>query len=150
MIKNLTLIISLDNPETLSSILQLLEPFQEEISISVRDRCASPMMMAHIGHINIGHSLEMALSREQDRGIILVCGSNLPPKRGDMAEMFTDKLKEMNRSLNVIQEQIVVEEKKQQQEIFFNKQQQRHLGHKQINNYKSKVPRKFIPRTRKR
>lgn len=150
MIRNLTLVVSLNNPETLSAILELLEPFQGEISVSVRDNGDSPMMMAHVGHISLGHSLEMALAREQERGIILVCGSNLPPSRGEMAEMFTDKLKEMNRSLEISKERITTEEKDKQQEIIFNKKPQRHWGHKQVNNYKSKVPRKFIVRTRKR
>lgn len=149
MLRNLTLIISLDNPETLNAILKLLEPFQEEISVSVRDR-ESPMMMAHVEHLSIGHSLEMALAREHERGIILVCGSDFPPRRGEMAEMFTDKLKEMNRSLDISKERIITEEADKQQEIFFNKQPQKHWRTKQTNNYKSKVTRKFIPRARKR
>lgn len=149
MIRNLTLVVSLDNPETLSAILKLLKPFQEEISVSVRDNGDSPIIMAHMGHFSHTEVLEMALSREQERGIILVCGGNLHPRHGEMAEMFTDKLKEMNRSLNISKERIITEEKDQQQEIFFNKQPQKHWGHKQTNNYKSKVPRKFIPRIKK-
>ncbi|MFZ2310302.1 MAG: hypothetical protein WAW11_02050 [Patescibacteria group bacterium] len=148
--KNLTLVISLDNPETLEAILQLIEPFREEISVSIRDSGASPIMMAHVEHLGIGHSLEMALAREQDRGIILVCGGNLPPRRGEMAEMFTDKLKEINRSIDISKERLITEEKDRQQEVSFNKQPQKHWGSKQTNNYKSKVPRKFINRTRKR
>jgi hypothetical protein len=153
MIRNLTLVVSLDNPETLSAILKLLEPFQEEISVSVRDNDNGPMMAAHIGHIgHISHTevLEMALSRESERGIILVCGGNYPPRRDEMAEIFTDKLKELNQSLNISKERIVIEEKNKQQEIFFNKQPQKHWRPKQVNNYKSKVTKKFIPRTKKR
>jgi hypothetical protein len=152
MIRNITLVVSLNNPETLNAILKLLEPFQEEISISVRDNDEHLAIMAHIGHIGLSptEELKISLSREPERGIILVRGGDLPPRRGEMAEMFTDKLKEMNRSLIITKERIVAEEKDKQQEAFFNNNPRQHRRHKQVINYKSKVPKKFIPRTKKR
>ena len=150
MIKNLTIVINLDNPAILDSILKLLEPFQEEISISVRDDNArNPIIMAHIGHITHPGQLEMALLRESERGIIMVCADNFhPPKRGDLAEMFTDKLKEMSKSIEIMARKISTEKEEQKNDTIINQQQLKHWGAKQTSNYQSKkiFKEKFIRR----
>ena len=147
MIRNLTLVISLDNPETLKAILELLKPFQEEVSVSVRDNSNSPMMMAHIGHVE---ELDRSLLEELKRGAIMICGSSLNRTRlqiQEAGEIFAGNLKELGRSMKIDAIEII---KDQEKHDLTDKKQLQRWGSRQNNNYKSKVPRKFIPRARKR
>ena len=156
MTRNLMLVVSLDNPETLSAILELLEPFQGEISVSVRDNNGSPMMMTHVRHIgHVGHieALDRTLLQELKMGTIVICDSGLNRTRlqiQEEAEIFAGNLKELGRSMKIDVCESVVNQKNQEKDDLTSKKQLQRWGSRQTNHYKSKVPRKFTPRTRKR
>lgn len=70
MPKKFVLVVSMDNQEILDSIINLLEPFRQEVSISVKDSSNhEPMLMAHM---EIPSLLRRAVSQISDRDIILI------------------------------------------------------------------------------